>query len=339
MAPDRRAGGYHARVPSPSGRPPSPLDGLPRPLSERDRRRPASRRALTVGLTLGVVATIGFAAAVAWRDGTIDPVGAIAGAVAGAVSGLDPSIVDPVAVVDAGEPGLPGGSPETNLGVRPASPAPTRAPAPTARPIPTPAPPASLSGYQWPLPRGRLTLPFGASPWGSRIVDGEKFHDGIDLATFCGDRIVAAHAGTVLTAGRHYDPHMGWVGDLQPYLDRLEKKKLYPTLPIVVIIDDGNGYRSIYAHFSKVVVKKGQVVEAGEFLGLEGMTGRASGCHLHYGMFSPLETATMAIDPDVAKRMKLPAFEIARIDPLLVLPERPTPTKKPTPTPTITPPP
>lgn len=277
--------------------------------------------------------------AAAWRDGRIDPFGTIAGAVAGAVSGLGPGGVAPVAVVDAGEPGPPGPTPDPDLGVRPASPAPTRAPAPTAVPIPTPAPPASLRGYRWPLPRGRLTLPFGPSAWGSRIVDGEKFHDGIDLATFCGDRIVAAHDGTVLAAGRRYDAHMGWIGDLQPYLDRLEKKQLYPTLPIVVIIDDGNGYRSIYAHFREVVVKKGQVVEAGDLLGYEGMTGRASGCHLHFGMFSPLETATMAIDPDVAKRMKLPGFEIARIDPLLVLPDRPTPTKKPTPTPTITPPP
>jgi murein DD-endopeptidase MepM/ murein hydrolase activator NlpD len=106
-----------------------------------------------------------------------------------------------------------------------------------------------------------------------------------------------------------------------------------------VVIDDGNGYRSIYAHFSKVVVKKGQEVQAGEFLGYEGMTGRASGCHLHYGLFSPLETATFGIDPDVVKRMKLPDQQIARVDPLIVLPERPTPTKKPTPTPVLTPPP
>ena len=155
------------------------------------------------------------------------------------------------------------------------------------------------------------------------------FHDGVDLSTFCGDRVVAAHAGTVLAAGRHFDELMGWVGDLEPYLARLDKKKLYGTLPIVVIIDDGNGYRSIYAHFSKVKVKKGQVVKAGQMLGWEGATGRASGCHLHYGLFSPLETVTFGIDPDVAKRMKLPDQQIARIDPMLVLGERPKPTKKP----------
>jgi murein DD-endopeptidase MepM/ murein hydrolase activator NlpD len=33
-------------------------------------------------------------------------------------------------------------------------------------------------------------------------VEGTTFHDGIDLATFCGDRVVAAHDGIVLAAGR-----------------------------------------------------------------------------------------------------------------------------------------
>ena len=112
---------------------------------------------------------------------------------------------------------------------------------------PEPPPLASLTGYRWPLPNGRITLPFGPSRWGSRVVAGVPFHDGLDLATFCGDRIVAAHDGIVLAAGRRYDAQMGWIGDLQPYLDRLEAKGLWWTLPIVIVIDDGNGYRSMYA--------------------------------------------------------------------------------------------
>ena len=186
-----------------------------------------------------------------------------------------------------------------------------------------PEPPAlaTLRGYQWPLAKGRITLPFGPSKWGSRIVRGEPFHDGLDLATFCGDRIVAAHDGVVLAAGRRYDAQMGWVGDLTPYLDRLEAKSLWTTLPIVIVVDDGNGYRSVYAHLSKTVVKKGDVIEAGQLIGYEGQTGRASGCHLHYGLFSPLETDRFGIDPGVLERMKLPAWQTARVDPLLVLPE------------------
>jgi murein DD-endopeptidase MepM/ murein hydrolase activator NlpD len=190
-----------------------------------------------------------------------------------------------------------------------------------------PTPPELLTGYQWPLPRGRLTLPFGPTPWGSRVVNGQLFHDGIDLATFCGDRVVAAHDGVVLAAGRRYDRYMGWLGSLQRYTTRLDRKHLWFTLPIVVVTDDGNGYRSIYAHFERLAVRAGQRVRAGQLLGYEGATGRASGCHLHYGLYSPRESATFGLESGVASRMRLPLSMIARIDPLLVLPKREKPSK------------
>lgn len=191
--------------------------------------------------------------------------------------------------------------------------------------IVAPTDPSRLRDYRWPVAHPRITLPFG--PWrdGSRIVEGKPFHDGVDMATFCGDRIVAAHDGTVLAAGRHYDSQMGWVGDLTPYVDRLEAKSLWTTLPIVVVVDDGNGYRSLYAHFGKIVVERGDTIHAGQLIGYEGKTGHASGCHLHYGLFSPIENATFGIDPVVANHMLLPLAEIARIDPFLVLPARHVP--------------
>ena len=68
-----------------------------------------------------------------------------------------------------------------------------------------------------------------------------------------------------------------------------------------MIIDDGNGYRSIYAHFSKIVVKVGQQVRAGQLIGYEGRTGRASGCHLHYGLFSTDEPGRFAIEASVVQ--------------------------------------
>jgi murein DD-endopeptidase MepM/ murein hydrolase activator NlpD len=188
---------------------------------------------------------------------------------------------------------------------------------------PTAPPVSSLEGYVWPIAHPRLTLPFGPTAWGTRLVDGQPFHDGIDLATFCGDRIVATHTGTVLAAGRRFDDYLGWVGDLDPYYQLLDAKGLWMSLPNVVVIDDGNGYRSVYAHFSRLVVKKGQHVEAGQLLGYEGATGHATGCHLHYDLFSPWERATFGIDPGVVKRMRVPPLEIARIDPFLVLPPRP----------------
>jgi murein DD-endopeptidase MepM/ murein hydrolase activator NlpD len=287
-----------------SGRPPGPLDNLPRPLAERDQRGRGIRRAAKLAVAAMLVA-VGGAAVTSWGSGGLSPVGAVQGAV--------------------GSPGLDGGSPDQVAAVpeptTQATPQPTPTPVPAPTPAPTPAPPESLTGYQSPLPHGRLTLPFGPSAWGSRIVAGTTFHDGIDLATFCDDRVVAAHDGTVLAAGRRYDDQMGWVGDLTKYKERLDQRHLWMTLPIVIVIDDGNGYRSIYAHFSKVVVKRGQTVRAGQFIGYEGMTGRASGCHVHYGLFSPLESRTFTIDPGVVKRMKLPSRQIARIDPVLVLPQ------------------
>ena len=108
-------------------------------------------------------------------------------------------------------------------------------------------------------------------------MDGERFHDGIDLATFCGDRVMAAHDGVVLAAGRRYDRVMGWVGDLGPYLRRLDKKNLWSTLPIVVVTDDGNGYRSMYAHFGRIVVKQGQTREGRPAAGLRGRHGSRLG--------------------------------------------------------------
>jgi murein DD-endopeptidase MepM/ murein hydrolase activator NlpD len=203
--------------------------------------------------------------------------------------------------------------------------------------------PAELTGYVWPLKRGRITLPFKAIPGGSRIKDGKLFHDGIDMATFCGDRVNAAHDGVVLAAGRRFDEFVGWIGDLAPYYQVLDKKKLWDDLPNVVVIDDGNGYRSVYAHFSEVTVKPGEVVRAGHRIGFEGATGHASGCHVHYGLFSPLETKTFGVRKDLLHKLRLPKLEIARIDPLLVLPggaealrtrKIPRPSKAPTASPT-----
>jgi murein DD-endopeptidase MepM/ murein hydrolase activator NlpD len=185
-----------------------------------------------------------------------------------------------------------------------------------------PTPPALLTGYQWPLPHGRVTNPFGPS-WASDIVvHGVPFHDGLDIATFCGDHVLAAHSGIVIAAGRKVDPWMGWIGSLAPSVAHRDRRGTWGTLPIVIVVDDGDGYRALYAHFSQVVVHVGQRIRAGQFIGYEGMTGFATGCHVHFGLFDPLETATMRLAPAVAKRTNLPPLEIARIDPLLILPPR-----------------
>jgi murein DD-endopeptidase MepM/ murein hydrolase activator NlpD len=270
----------------------------------------------------------------------------------------------PVAIVAALAFALPAGTPIKPAGeVRGAAamplPAPIAAPSPRLdsrfaydRPTDRDAPltgrellppqPGELTGYVWPLAKGRITLPFKEIPGGSRIRDGKRIHDGLDIASFCGDTVRAAHDGVVLAAGRQFDDVIGWVGDLSTYYRTLDKKKLWDDLPIVVVVDDGNGYRSIYAHLRKITVRVGDTVRAGKRIGYEGATGHASGCHVHYGLFSPLETDTFGVREDILKRLNTPSLEIARIDPLLILPngaealktrQVPQPPKPPAPTP------
>lgn len=183
---------------------------------------------------------------------------------------------------------------------------------------PTPSP--YLTGYQWPVEHARITNAFGLGRPGNETIDGRMMHEGIDISSFCGAHVVAAHDGIVLAAGRHYEAYVGWVGDLQPYRDRLNNQHAWGRLAIAVVIDDGNGYRSIYLHLNLATVKQGDVVRAGQMLGYQGSTGEATGCHLHYALFSPLEHRTIGLDPRIANSTKLPALKIARIDPLLVLP-------------------
>jgi murein DD-endopeptidase MepM/ murein hydrolase activator NlpD len=227
------------------------------------------------------------------------------------------------------------------------TPTPTPVPTPTPTPVPTPvhAPFASeLHGYVWPLADAngfKITLPFGPtrSDWASFIFNGKYFHDGLDMATQCNDRVMAAHDGVVLAAGLHYDDFMGWQGSLAPYYAHMLGHWSTATVPLTVVIDDGDGYRSIYAHESRIVVKVGQTVKAGQVIGYEGASGHATGCHLHFGLFSTLETATFNSLPRYISKDHLPATITARLDPFLVLPYRadaegmPKPTKAPPPSP------
>jgi hypothetical protein len=49
-----------------------------------------------------------------------------------------------------------------------------------------------------------------------------------------------------------------------------------------VYIDHGNGWETRYAHLSKITVKKGQIVNAGQKIGNVGSTGKSTGPHLHF---------------------------------------------------------
>jgi murein DD-endopeptidase MepM/ murein hydrolase activator NlpD len=181
-------------------------------------------------------------------------------------------------------------------------------------------PPPLLGGYRWPMRNARITNGFGLGRPGSFIVDDRTFHDGLDVSSFCGARITAAHDGVVLGVGRHTEALLGWIGDLGPFRAKVDEKDAWGSQAIAVVVDDGNGYRSVYAHLGLAVVDRGDTIRAGDLLGYEGASGNATGCHLHYALFNPTETATLTLDPKVARKTRLPPLEIARIDPLRVLP-------------------
>jgi len=245
------------------------------------------------------------------------------------------SAVAVVAIVAAPALSLVGSAPSPTASETPLPPptaTDTPTPEPTYGPIvhaptgptpgPTPIPPLLLKGYVWPLDKPRITLFFGPSSWGELLVKGQPFHDGLDIATDCWDEVRAAHDGVVLAAGRDYVDFMGWQGDLTAFKKLSSPASWKATMPIVIVIDDGNGYRSIYAHEVQVTVKPGDHVKAGQVIGYEGATGHATGCHVHYSLFSPLEREMWEPLPRSVTDYKLPPLITKRINPLLVLPYR-----------------
>lgn len=107
----------------------------------------------------------------------------------------------------------------------------------------------------WPT-RGWLSSYFGmrTSPFTGR----RAMHEGLDIAANQGTPIVATADGTVVRV--EYSPSYG------------------KTL----VIDHGYGYRTIFGHNAKILVKPGQKVRRGQRIAQVGNTGRSTGSHLHY---------------------------------------------------------
>jgi murein DD-endopeptidase MepM/ murein hydrolase activator NlpD len=261
------------------------------------------------------------------RTPNVAPIFAAATAVIALVVGLA-LMNGPLAPQPAGAqvPRLTVASSSDGLGaVSTVAPSLTVAPAGTQPVVPiasseSPGTTGALTGYRWPLTHGRITTPFGPVAGGSFIIGGLAVHDGLDIASFCGDPIHAAHDATVIATGRHVDPFLGWLGDVAAYDARLTAKNLWSSRAVIVVTDDGNGYRSLYVHLARSSVKVGQRIAAGDVIGYEGRTGYATGCHLHYSIFSPSDPRMFPSDPTLVKRLQLPAAEVARLDPLTVFP-------------------
>lgn len=124
--------------------------------------------------------------------------------------------------------------------------------------IPNPGSVSRSSAYGdfiWPA-RGRITSPFG---YRTHPVRGtQQFHSGIDIALSHGTPVMATAGGLVTTSG--------WEG----------------ALGRTIIIDHGDGYCSLYAHNSQLVVRAGAYVAPGQVIALSGNSGVSTGPHLHF---------------------------------------------------------
>ncbi len=118
--------------------------------------------------------------------------------------------------------------------------------------------------FGWPATCSTISSGFGWR-WGT-------LHDGIDIAG-CGygSNIFAAQSGTVVVSAKKPGYYPGGYGDNGEY----------------IIIDHHNGYYTIYAHMCPGcrVVSAGDEVQKGQVIGAMGMTGAASGPHLHFGIW------------------------------------------------------
>jgi murein DD-endopeptidase MepM/ murein hydrolase activator NlpD len=109
-------------------------------------------------------------------------------------------------------------------------------------------------------PTGTFRKPSGGvftSGYGRRRSMGD-WHTGVDFAGRVGTAIWASDGGVVTFAG--------WKG----------------TYGYCVIVDHGNGFTTLYAHCSKLLVSYGQKVAKGENIAKIGSTGRSTGPHVHF---------------------------------------------------------
>src|SRR5260370_20229717 len=65
---------------------------------------------------------------------------------------------------------------------------------------------------------------------------------------------------------------------------------------MTIEINHGNGLLTFYGHLSRIDVSKGQYVSRGQVIGISGMTGTATGPHLHFGVYK-LNCSGCPVDP------------------------------------------
>lgn len=123
------------------------------------------------------------------------------------------------------------------------------------------------SGFRLPL-NGRISGVFGSQ----RILNAKPRspHRGVDIAAPMGTPVVNPADGVVCLVAND----MVLMGN-------------------TLMVDHGLGVRSIFIHLNRILVKYGDHVAQGDLIARVGQSGRATGPHLHWGIF----VGTVAIDP------------------------------------------
>ncbi|ROQ64889.1 murein DD-endopeptidase MepM/ murein hydrolase activator NlpD [Rathayibacter sp. PhB152] len=116
---------------------------------------------------------------------------------------------------------------------------------------------AGVSGT-WVLPiAGHISSSYGPRP-DQPVAGVNLFHKGTDLAGACGTPVLAAASGTVEEAA-YSGSYGNWI-----------------------LLDNGDGIETGYAHNTDLLVDVGDTVVAGEVIATRGSTGASTGCHLHF---------------------------------------------------------
>ena len=121
--------------------------------------------------------------------------------------------------------------------------------------------------WVWPVPS--VGIGQNISTHFGQIIDAApNGHEGIDIYSGMGTRIVASRSGTVCRVLRENEDIPG----------------IYYGAGNGVVIDHGNGIYSHYIHMSSTAVSTGQYVQAGATIGYMGKSGNADGVHLHFAI-------------------------------------------------------
>lgn len=118
---------------------------------------------------------------------------------------------------------------------------------------------STSSQFGMPLRHVRITSHFSHRRY-HPVLKRYRPHHGTDFGARRGTPLLAVNSGRISFAGS-----MGGYGK-------------------VVKIKHASGYESLYAHQSRIHVKRGQQVKKGQIIGYVGSTGRSTGPHLHFGL-------------------------------------------------------